>query len=89
MSEYKVEIEQSGSKIIATVFTHKHPDHIGDLSEISKFYQAPIFASKETLFCFTVMELIESSARRCNQDLMMKNGALSKHMAIVQGTFAW
>ena len=43
------EIEESGSKIIATVFTHKHPDHIGDLSEISKFYQAPIFASKETL----------------------------------------
>ena len=43
------EIEESGSKIIATVFTHKHPDHIGDLSKISKFYQAPILASKETL----------------------------------------
>ncbi len=49
LSNKVAEIEQSGSKIIATVFTHKHPDHIGDLSKISKFYQAPIFASKETL----------------------------------------
>jgi glyoxylase-like metal-dependent hydrolase (beta-lactamase superfamily II)/8-oxo-dGTP pyrophosphatase MutT (NUDIX family) len=44
-----VEIEDSGSKIISTIFTHKHPDHIGDLAEICKIYQAPIFASKETL----------------------------------------
>ena len=43
------EIEDSGSKIIATIFTHKHLDHIGDMSEISKIYQAPIFASEETL----------------------------------------
>ena len=28
------EIEESGSKIIATVFTHMHPDHIGDLGKI-------------------------------------------------------
>ena len=43
------EIEESGSKIIGTVFTHKHPDHIGDLGKISKIYHAPIFASEETL----------------------------------------
>ena len=43
------EVQASGSEIIATVFTHKHPDHIGDLSAISKIYQAPIFASRETL----------------------------------------
>ncbi|HJL64181.1 MAG TPA: MBL fold metallo-hydrolase, partial [Candidatus Thalassarchaeaceae archaeon] len=43
------EIHDSGSEIIATVFTHKHPDHIGDLSAISQFYQAPIWASQETL----------------------------------------
>ena len=46
------EIEESGSKIIATVFTHKHPDHIGDLGKISKIYRAPIFASEETLSDF-------------------------------------
>ena len=28
------------------------PDHIGDLSEISQTYQAPIFASEETLSVF-------------------------------------
>ena len=43
------EIHDSGSEIIATVFTHKHPDHIGDISAISQFYQAPIWASQETL----------------------------------------
>ena len=42
------EIEATGSTIIATVFTHRHPDHIGDLSAISKLYQAPIWASAET-----------------------------------------
>ena len=83
------EIEQSGSKIIATVFTHKHPDHIGDLSEISKFYQAPIFASKETL----------SVLPKCESDRILSEGdviriddekwSVIEHMAIVQGTFAW
>tara|TARA_Y100001970_G_scaffold46609_1_gene58832 strand:- start:23360 stop:24877 length:1518 start_codon:yes stop_codon:yes gene_type:complete len=43
------EIEESGSKIIANIFTHKHPDHIGDLEKISDFYNAPFWASKETL----------------------------------------
>ena len=28
------EIESTGSKIVATIFTHKHPDHIGDLENI-------------------------------------------------------
>ena len=42
------EVCDSGSEIIATIFTHRHPDHIGDLDEISKIYQAPIWASKET-----------------------------------------
>ena len=38
-----------GSRIVASVFTHMHPDHIGDLSGISEIYQAPIWASEETL----------------------------------------
>ena len=58
------EIEKSGSKIIATVFTHKHPDHIGDLSEISKIYQAPIFASEETL----------SVLPKCETDRILSEG---------------
>jgi glyoxylase-like metal-dependent hydrolase (beta-lactamase superfamily II)/8-oxo-dGTP pyrophosphatase MutT (NUDIX family) len=40
--------EADGGKVIATVFTHRHPDHIGDLAAISKIYQAPIFATAET-----------------------------------------
>ena len=56
------EIERTGSKIIATIFTHKHPDHIGNLGEISKIYQAPIWASKETL------EVIP----KCNTDMILK-----------------
>lgn len=42
------EIHATGSTIQATVFTHRHPDHIGDLSAISSMYQAPILASAAT-----------------------------------------
>ena len=28
--------------IIATIFTHRHQDHIGDLDAISQLYQAPL-----------------------------------------------
>ena len=38
-----------GSTIKATIFTHKHADHIGDLPAISQIYQAPVWASTETL----------------------------------------
>ena len=41
--------ENAGGHIIATIFTHRHLDHIGNLEEISKIYQAPIWASSETL----------------------------------------
>tara|TARA_B100001113_G_scaffold326802_1_gene299962 strand:- start:1436 stop:2965 length:1530 start_codon:yes stop_codon:yes gene_type:complete len=58
------EIENSGSEIIATIFTHKHPDHIGDLSKISKIYQAPIFASEETL----------SHIPKCKTDRALREG---------------
>ena len=43
------EIYDDGSSITATILTHRHPDHIGDLRQISKIYQAPIWASSETL----------------------------------------
>ena len=39
----------SGSNIVATIFTHKHPDHIGDISKISEIYKAPIWGSPITL----------------------------------------
>ena len=43
------EIEDDGSSIVSTIFTHRHQDHLGDLGMISEIYKAPIYASKETL----------------------------------------
>jgi endoribonuclease LACTB2 len=40
--------EEKGGTVIATIFTHRHPDHIGDLTKISNIYQAPIWATEET-----------------------------------------
>tara|TARA_Y100000588_G_scaffold292175_1_gene311451 strand:- start:626 stop:2161 length:1536 start_codon:yes stop_codon:yes gene_type:complete len=41
--------ERDGGRVVATIFTHKHPDHIGDLTAISKIYEAPVWATAETL----------------------------------------
>ena len=43
------EIRGDGSAILCTVFTHRHQDHIGDMGLISQIYQAPVWASEETL----------------------------------------
>ena len=43
------EVISSGSKIIATMFTHKHPDHVGNIQEMMGIYDAPIWATEETL----------------------------------------
>ncbi|MAP85696.1 MAG: hypothetical protein CL979_03895, partial [Euryarchaeota archaeon] len=43
------EIRGDGSDIMCTIFTHRHQDHLGDLDMISQIYQAPVWASKETL----------------------------------------
>ena len=43
------EIKSDHSKIVATIFTHKHKDHIGDIGMISEIYDAPIRATEETL----------------------------------------
>ncbi len=51
-SELKLKVEEiytEKSSIIATLFTHKHRDHIGDLQLISKLYSAPIWATEITL----------------------------------------
>ena len=40
--------EEAGGRIVATVFTHRHPDHIGDLEGLASIYRAPIWASVET-----------------------------------------
>ncbi len=42
------DIQRSGSEILATIFTHRHSDHIGDLKAISEIYTAPIWATVET-----------------------------------------
>ena len=59
------EILDTGSTIIATIFTHRHPDHIGDLSKISEIYQAPIWASKETY----------EAIPECDSDIILKEGS--------------
>ena len=43
------EILGDGSDIVCTIFTHRHQDHIGDMDMISQIYQAPVWASEETL----------------------------------------
>ena len=58
------EIFDDGSSITATIFTHRHPDHIGDLQRISEIYQAPIWASAETL----------AAIPPCNSDRVLKEG---------------
>ncbi|MDP6213027.1 MAG: MBL fold metallo-hydrolase [Candidatus Thalassarchaeaceae archaeon] len=43
------EIREDGSEVVATIFTHRHQDHLGDLGMIDEIYHAPIWASQETL----------------------------------------
>ena len=43
------EIHADGSNVVATIFTHRHQDHLGDLEMIEQIYHAPVWASKETL----------------------------------------
>ena len=50
------EIKATGSVIKATIYTHKHQDHIGNLEEIEKLYKAPIWASKETIEAISELE---------------------------------
>ena len=52
LAQFREKIERilaDGSSIIATIFTHRHADHIGDLTAISQLYDAPIWATSETL----------------------------------------
>jgi len=58
------EIHDDGSSITATIFTHRHPDHVGDLARISEIYQAPIWASQETL----------ASIAPCETDRVLSEG---------------
>jgi glyoxylase-like metal-dependent hydrolase (beta-lactamase superfamily II) len=50
------ELTNDGGEIIATVFTHRHQDHIGDLAQLKSIYQAPIWATKETLDSLPTIE---------------------------------
>ena len=71
-------IRNSGSDIIATIFTHRHSDHIGDLAEIAKIYQAPIWASKET----------HKYIPACPTDSVLKDGE-SFTLTGPSGTVTW
>jgi len=64
LEERILEVIGDGGEIIATVYTHRHSDHIGDLKRIAEIYQAPIWASQETL------ELIP----KCDSDRTLISG---------------
>ncbi|MFL2979067.1 MAG: MBL fold metallo-hydrolase [Candidatus Thalassarchaeaceae archaeon] len=64
-------IEEDGGKIIATIFTHRHQDHIGDLTKISEMYTAPIWATPETL---ASIPLCESDQALSEGDIITLNG---------------
>ena len=64
LTEKVNDILQSGSQIVATVFTHRHPDHIGDLKAVSNLYTAPIWATEET----------HSTIPPCDTDSVLKEG---------------
>ena len=72
------EIKASGSEIIATIFTHRHTDHIGDLAAISKIYQAPIWTSQET----------HEHIPPCDTDRILSEGD-SIHLEGPDGTITW
>jgi len=52
------EVFSDGGEIIATIFTHRHQDHIGDLTKLNDIYDAPIWAADET---FSVLPDIDSN----------------------------
>ena len=59
------EIKADGSEILCTIFTHRHQDHLGDMSLISRLYEAPVWASSETLeaiSCLDSMSLAEGDS---------------------------
>jgi len=64
-------IEEDGGTIIATIFTHRHQDHIGDLSKIAEMYTAPIWATPETL---AEIQLSESNRVLNEGDIISLNG---------------
>ena len=43
------EVRKDGSEILCTIFTHRHQDHLADMEIISEIYEAPVWASPETL----------------------------------------
>ena len=75
------EIRLSGSEIIATIFTHKHQDHIGNLEEIDKMYRAPIWASKETLE--TISKLENNRILQENDSFVLKGNNSSECWNII------
>ncbi len=58
------QLMEEGREIIATIFTHSHSDHIGDLEAISKIYSSPIWTSAET----------NSAIQEINSERILKDG---------------
>ena len=42
-------LARDGMKVVGILYTHRHPDHVGNQSMISKLIDAPSYGTKETL----------------------------------------
>ncbi|MFL2976658.1 MAG: MBL fold metallo-hydrolase [Candidatus Thalassarchaeaceae archaeon] len=62
---------EDGGNILATIFTHRHQDHIGDLSRIDEIYSAPIWSAKET---FEVIPNFETNRILKDGDILTLKG---------------
>ena len=65
------EIRGDGSDILCTIFTHRHQDHLGDMSLISQIYQAPVWGSEETL---SALPEISETRRLSEGDIVSVDG---------------
>ena len=87
-------VTSMGSVIIATVFTHRHPDHVGNLDMISDVYDAPVWASRETIqsippeYPFKILSegdkiVLEGPSERSSWDVIETPGHCPGHICLV------
>ncbi len=64
LEERLLEVAADGGRIIATIYTHRHPDHIGDLTRIAEMLTAPIWTTVET----------QEAIPDCDSDRVLEGG---------------
>ena len=88
------QVTSMGSVIVATVFTHRHPDHVGNLKMISDVYEAPVWASRETINsippdfpCKILIEgdriVLDGPAKKSTWDVIETPGHCPGHICLV------